>query len=99
MVMDGRLAYYLTDFNVQVEYPLKLSDLEGYDLLVHSSSMDAIYTGRLGWRNSEFIRYQWNLRVFEPETAIDGVHIMRVIRTDPPRRKRDPLLAPKREIP
>jgi 4-amino-4-deoxy-L-arabinose transferase-like glycosyltransferase len=60
MVMDGALQYYLLEYDITVAYPLTLADLNGYDYLVHSSSIFAVYTDRLGWRSSEFYRHVWD---------------------------------------
>ncbi len=84
-LMDERLAYYLSDFEVKVGYPLTLAELEGYDYLFHSSSIYAIYgDGRLGWQNSEFYRHAFDLTVFEPVYEVEGVHVMRILRTSLP---------------
>lgn len=84
-LMDERLAYYLSDFEVQVGYPLTLSDLEGYDYLFHSSSIYAVYgDGRLGWEDSEFYRHAFDAAVFEPVYEVEGVHVMRILRTSLP---------------
>jgi hypothetical protein len=83
-LMDGRMAYYLPEYDVTVMYPLQLADLEGYDYLVHSSSFYGVYNHRLGWRDSEFFRYAWHRRVFETVYESGGVHVMRVLRTSVP---------------
>jgi len=82
--MDGRLPYYLPEYNIQVAYPLTLAELGGYDLVVHSSSMDAIYTPRLGWNTSEFYLYVWDPRVFDTVYESGGVHIMKILATKAP---------------
>ena len=84
MLMDGRMAYYLRDFDTLVCYPIMLADLEGYDYLVHSSSIFAVYNERLGWNNSEFYRHVWDPLIFEPVYESDGVHIMRILGADLP---------------
>jgi hypothetical protein len=84
MLMDGRMAYYLPEYDTTVMYPLRLADLEGYDYLVHSSSIYSVYNNRLGWADSEFYRYVWDTRVFEPVYESGGVHVMRILRTDVP---------------
>lgn len=84
MVMDGALAYYLRDYDVTVSYPLRIADLEGYDYLVHSSSIYAVYSDRLGWDTSEFYAHVWDESIFEPVYESGGVHIMRILRTDLP---------------
>ena len=84
-LMDERLAYYLSDFEVRVGYPLTLSDLEGYDYLFHSSSLYAVYgDGRLGWEDSEFYQHAFDPAVFEPVYEVEGVHVMRILRTSLP---------------
>ncbi len=95
MVMDGRLAYYLTDFNITVRYPLNLADLEGFDYLVHSSSVAAIYNDRLSWQDSEFYRHIWDAQIFETVHEQQGVHIMRILRTTLPPRKTSIDLQPR----
>jgi hypothetical protein len=84
MAMDGRLPYYLMDYDLTVGYPLQMSDLEGYDYLVHSSSIYSVYNGRLGWNESQFYRYAFDTDYFEPVYEKGGVHIMRILRTDAP---------------
>jgi hypothetical protein len=84
MVMDGRLLYYLPEYDLTVQYPLTISDLTGYDYLVHSSSIFSIYGKRLGWNRSEFYRHVWDPRIFESVYEVEGVHIMRILRTDVP---------------
>ncbi len=84
IIMDGRLAYYLLDYDVTVSYPLSLAELRGYDYLVHSSSVFSVYNGRLGWNQSEFYQHIWDSRIFEPVYESGGVHIMRILRTDLP---------------
>lgn len=84
-LMDERLAYYLSDFEVKVGYPLTLADLKGYDYLFHSSSIYAVYgDGRLGWEDSEFYRHAFDPAVFEPVYEVEGVHVMRILRTSLP---------------
>jgi hypothetical protein len=104
LLMDGRMLYYLSDYNVGLGYPQKLADLEGYDYIVHSSSIYAIYSNRLGWQDSEFYRHSQDPLVFEPVYASDGVHIMRILRTDVPTREeyeafRDAVRQQQKEIP
>lgn len=84
MLMDGRMAYYLPEYDITVAYPLTLADLEGYDYLAHSSSIYAIYNNRLGWRSSEFYQHVWDTQIFEPVYESGGVHVMRILRTDAP---------------
>jgi hypothetical protein len=84
ILMDGRMAYYLRDFDYVVMYPRTLADLEGYDYLLHSSSIFAVYNDRLGMRDSEFYQHVWDPAIFEPVYVSDGVHIMRILRTDLP---------------
>lgn len=84
-LMDSRMAYYLSDYDPAVGFPTTLAQLEGYDYIVHLSSIYAIYgNGRLGWEDSEFYRYAFDERVFEPIYDSDGVHIMKILRTTPP---------------
>jgi hypothetical protein len=84
MVMDGRLLYYLPEYDLTVQYPLTLADLAGYDYLVHSSSIFSVYGRRLGWNRSQFFRHVWDSRIFETVYEVEGVHIMRILRTDIP---------------
>jgi hypothetical protein len=84
VLMDGRMAYYLLDYDPAVMYPRQLSDLEGYDYLVHSSSIFAVYNDRLGLRDSEFYQHVFDPLIFEPVYVSDGVHVMRILRTDVP---------------
>ena len=84
MLMDGRMAYYLLEYEPTVMYPRRLSDLEGYDYLVHSSSIFAVYNDRLGLRDSEFYQHVFDPLIFEPVYVSDGVHVMRILRTDLP---------------
>jgi hypothetical protein len=84
MLMDGRLAYYLLDYDPVVMYPRRLSDLEGFDYLVHSSSIFAVYNDRLGLGDSEFYQHVFDPLVFESVYVSDGVHVMRILRTDVP---------------
>ena len=84
MLMDGRMAYYLRDYDTVVMYPTRLSQLEGFDYLIHSSSIFAIYNPRLGWNTSEFYQHVWDPLIFEPVYESGGVHIMRILRTDVP---------------
>jgi hypothetical protein len=84
MLMDGRLAYYLLEYDPVVMYPRRLSDLEGFDYLVHSSSIFAVYNDRLGLRDSEFYQHVFDPLIFEPVYVSDGVHVMRILRTDMP---------------
>jgi hypothetical protein len=84
-LMDERLAYYLRDFDVQVGYPLTLAELEGFDYLFHSSSIYTVYgDGLLGWEDSEFYLHAFDPAVFEPVYEVEGVHVMRILRTDLP---------------
>ena len=84
-LMDERLAYYLSDFDYTVGFPQKLAVLEGYDYLFHVSSMYSIYGDRrLGWQNSEFYMHAFDPLIFEPVYEYDGVHVMRILRTDLP---------------
>lgn len=82
VLMDGRMTYYLRDFDTHVMYPLRLSDLEGYDYILHSSSIYAVYDSPLGWRDSEFYQHAWDPAYFEPVYMSEGVHIMRILRTE-----------------
>ncbi len=84
IVMDGALVYYLPGYDVSVMYPLTLADMEGYDYLVHSSSIFAVYGDRLGWNASEFYQHVWDPLIFEPVYETGGIHIMRILRTDVP---------------
>jgi 4-amino-4-deoxy-L-arabinose transferase-like glycosyltransferase len=84
VLMDGRMVYYLLEYNLAVMYPQRLSDLEGYDYLVHSSSIFAVYNDRLGLRDSEFYQHVFDPLIFEPVYVSDGVHVMRILRTDVP---------------
>ncbi|MEJ2147969.1 MAG: glycosyltransferase family 39 protein [Chloroflexota bacterium] len=84
VLMDGRLAYYLLEYDPVVMYPQRLSDLEGFDYLVHSSSIFAVYNDRLGLRDSEFYQHVFDPLIFEPVYVSDGVHVMRILRTDIP---------------
>jgi hypothetical protein len=83
-VMDGRLPYYLREYEISVMYPLKLADLQGYDYLIHSSSIYSVYGSELGWRDSEFYQHAFDPLLFEPVFEVEGVHIMRILRTDVP---------------
>jgi hypothetical protein len=84
-LMDARLAYYLSAFDVVVGYPLELADVQGCEFLFHHPSIYAVYgDGRLGWENSEFYLHAFDPLVFEPVYVVDGVHVMRVLRTDVP---------------
>jgi hypothetical protein len=83
-VMDGRLLYYLRDYAVDVMYPLRLADLQGYDYLIHSSSIYGVYGSELGWQDSEFYQHAFDPLIFEPVFEIEGVHIMRILRTNVP---------------
>ena len=85
VVMDGRMIYYLRDFDTVVMYPATLRDLEGYDYLLHSASFVGVYNDRLGLRDSEFYRYVWNPLIFESVYVNEGVHVMRILRTDIPK--------------
>lgn len=80
-LMDERLAYYLGDFQIDVGFPLKLSDLEGCDYLFHVSSIHTIYGEELGWEDSEFYRYAFSPDIFEPVYESGGVYVMRVLYT------------------
>lgn len=84
MIMDGALAFYLPEYNVTVAYPQTLAELEGYEYLVHSSSIYAVYNDRLGWRSSEFYQHVWDPLIFESVYESGGIHIMRILRTDVP---------------
>ncbi len=84
VLMDGRMAYYLRDFDYVVMYPHSLSQLEGYDYLMHASSIFAVYNDRLGLRDSEFYQHVWDPEIFEPVYESGGVHIMKILRTDLP---------------
>ena len=84
-LMDSRMAYYLADYDPTVGFPINLAQLEGYDYIVHISSIYTIYgNGRLGWEDSEFYRYAFDERVFEPVYVSNGVHVMKILRTTPP---------------
>jgi len=84
-LMDSRLAYYLSDYDPKVGFPFTLAQLEGYDYIIHVSSIYDIYgNGRLGWEDSQFYRYAFDERVFEPVYVSNGVHIMKILRTTPP---------------
>jgi len=83
-VMDGRLPYYLREYEISVMYPLRLTDLQGYDYLIHSSSIYSVYGSELGWQDSEFYQHAFDPLVFEPVFEVEGVHIMRILRTDVP---------------
>jgi len=84
-IMDGRMAYYLYGYDTKVMYPKKLSDLDGYGYLIHTSSIYAIYGGGLlGWDQSEFYQHAFDPLIFEPVYESGGVHIMRILRTDVP---------------
>ncbi len=87
LLMDGRMVYYLSDYNISSFYPLTLAELEGYDYLVHSSSIYSVYNKRLGWADSEFYRYSQDPLIFEPVYVSEGVHVMRILRTDIPTRE------------
>nr|MBN1228587.1 hypothetical protein [Anaerolineae bacterium] len=84
-LLDERLRYYLADYNTKVGYPYYLVELEGYDYIIYSSSYRAIYgDGRLGWQDSEFYNLAYAPLVFEPVCEVNGVHIMRILRTTVP---------------
>ena len=73
------------DYDVVVGYPYYLAELEGYDYIIYSSSYRAIYgDGRLGWQDSEFYHLAYAPLVFEPVYEVNGVHIMRILRTTVP---------------
>jgi hypothetical protein len=83
--MDERLVYFLPEFDTAVGYPQTLAALDGYDYLFHVAAIYALYgNGRLGWEDSEFYRYAFDERVFEPVYKSGGVHVMRSLRTTPP---------------
>lgn len=84
-LMDSRMAYYLDDFEITVGYPLTLNQLEGYDYIVHISSIFTVYSsGRFGWKRTEFFTYAFDDRVFESVYVSHDVHIMKILRTTPP---------------
>jgi hypothetical protein len=83
--MDERIVYLLPEYNVRAMYPLELEDLDGCDYLFHSSGFTAVYAdGRLGLENSEFYLHVWDTRVFEPVHVVNGIHVMKVLRTTAP---------------
>ncbi|NDJ54263.1 MAG: glycosyltransferase family 39 protein [Chloroflexi bacterium] len=84
MLMDERMAYYLTEFDVAVMYPLTLADLAETDYLIHASGVFTIYSDRLGYDESEFYQHIWNPEVFETVYETNGIHVMRVLRSSPP---------------
>lgn len=79
LVMDGRMGYYLPDYQLSPGLPMSLSDVEGYDYLIHASGLYGIYDGRLNWDKSEFFLNIWNPQYFEPIYETNGVHIMRIL--------------------
>lgn len=90
-LMDERLAYYLDEFDTTIGYPQLLADLDGYDYLFHSSSIYTIYgDGRLGWEDSEFYQHAFDPQIFEPVYESQGVHVMRILRTDLPPPTQEP---------
>ncbi len=89
-LMDERLAYFLPEFETAVGYPQTLAALDGYDYLFHVAAIYALYgNGRLGWEDSEFYRYAFDERVFEPVYESGGVHVMRILRTTLPPEESD----------
>jgi hypothetical protein len=83
--MDSRMAYYLDDYDIKVGYPLTLDQLDGYDYIVHISSIFTVYSkGRFGWKRTEFFTYAFNKHVFESVYVSHDVHIMKILRTSPP---------------
>jgi 4-amino-4-deoxy-L-arabinose transferase-like glycosyltransferase len=79
--IDARLPYYLPEYHIDVAYPRHLRDLEGYDYIIYSSSMTAIYSSDLGWRTSEFYKRIYKIEYFEPVFESQGVYIMKIMRT------------------
>jgi 4-amino-4-deoxy-L-arabinose transferase-like glycosyltransferase len=82
MTMDGRLLYYLPEYSITSTYPLRLSDLSGYDYLVSTANIYGIYDGRLGWNQSEFFQHVWDSTLFQSVYESNGAHIMRILRSD-----------------
>ncbi len=76
MLMDGRMAYFLPEYDVVVSYPLDLRQLDDFDYLVHSSGFKPIYESELGYATSEFYLRVWSTRYFDPVFDSDGVHVM-----------------------
>jgi len=84
VLMDIHQRYYLYDFQHKAMYPQELSDLEGYDYLVHVSSLYGLYDARLGWDQTEFFQHAFDPLIFEPVYVSGGVHVMRILRTTIP---------------
>lgn len=75
MLMDGRMLYYLPEYDAIVQYPHSMWQLEGYDYLVHSSGFVAIYEW---WLETDYYRHAWSERYFDPVYEAGGVHVMRI---------------------
>ncbi len=85
-VMDARMVYYLGDqFEIEVMYPTRLEELEGYDYLFFVSAFYSVYAdGRLGWETSEFYQHAFDPLIFETVYESEGVRVVRVLRTTLP---------------
>jgi hypothetical protein len=83
LLMDGRLAYYLRDYDVHVSYPRHFESVRDFDYLITTSSTTTIYT-RLGWTESDYYRHRQDPEYFE--LLFDGGEGTRVYRVLPPAR-------------
>ncbi|MGF1506451.1 MAG: hypothetical protein ACFB51_15170, partial [Anaerolineae bacterium] len=81
LLMDGRMAYYLLDYDVTVAYPRSLRMVASYDYVVHASSMYTIYESELRLDDREYWKHAWDPAYFEPVFESGGVHVMRVVQT------------------
>jgi hypothetical protein len=80
LLMDGRLAYYLRDYDVRVRYPRRFEHLNDVDYLITTSSTTTVYA-RLGWTDSYYYRHRQDPEYFE--LLFDGGEGTRVYRVLP----------------
>lgn len=79
--MDTRLRYYLTDYEVDVGYPLSFEDLAPYDYVIDSSGTTEIYR-TLGWTDTDYWQHRRDPVYFEE--VFDGgagSEILRILPT------------------
>lgn len=79
--MDGRLEYYLTDYDIETGYPRQFKNIAPYDYVVDFAATKSVYAS-LGWRDTDYWRHRRDPTYFEEVfDGGEGSEIFRVLPT------------------
>jgi len=62
--MDGRLRFYLIEYDIETGYPRQFKNIAPYDYVVDFSATTAIYKS-LGWKDSDYWQHRRDPAYFE----------------------------------